>query len=116
MVSPNQTHLKHEHMPPSRYWANQDGVQDLVVFFTLCRAHVDDFPLKVYKEKKSYLCILTLLKHMDSLFFLIFFIYLGFAKIALFFAKENAKDCKYAHKIAYTRAKLMSLIYSYKGN
>ena len=40
-------------MPASRYWTNQDRVQDLVIFLTLSRTHIDDFPLKVYKEQKA---------------------------------------------------------------
>lgn len=29
------THLKYKHMSASRYWTNQYGVQDLVIFLTL---------------------------------------------------------------------------------
>lgn len=74
MSALSPTHLKHEHMPPSRYWADQDGVQDLVIFFTLSRTHIDDFPLKVYKEQRAHSCLLTLSKHR------IYFLILGFSK------------------------------------
>lgn len=47
MDSNNQTHLKHKHVPPSWYWADQDRIEDLVILFTLCWADVDDLPFKV---------------------------------------------------------------------
>lgn len=49
---PSQTHLKHKHVSPSRYWADQDGVEDLVILFTLCGANIDDLPFKVCPTNK----------------------------------------------------------------
>lgn len=44
-------YLKHKHVTPSWDRSHQHRVQHLVVLLALGRAHVDNFPLQVYKRK-----------------------------------------------------------------
>lgn len=50
------TNLEHKHMLACSHWTNQDGVQDLVMVFALCRANINDLPLEIctrHKKKKK---------------------------------------------------------------
>lgn len=60
---PYQTHLKHKHMSPGRNRADKDRIKDLIIFFTLCWADVDDLPLQVCKIKQEKLGLHFLIIH-----------------------------------------------------
>lgn len=52
-----ETHLKHKHVSPCRDRSDQNWVKNLVVFFTLCRANIDNLPFQICQQTQNVFLI-----------------------------------------------------------